>query len=119
MKFYMGVTDTDWFRYLRAMNPEDVNFWQPSGKRLVGLEQGAPFLFKLKAPYRKIGGVGFFSTFATFPLSIAWDAFETRNGFSSKAELVNKIRIYREKNHVAPDPSLMIGCIVLTDPVFF
>lgn len=119
MKFYLGVTDTDWFRNLRALNPEDVNYWQPSGKPLIGLDRGAPFLFKLKAPYRKIGGVGFFSTFASFPLNIVWDAFGQRNGFSTKTELVNRIIAYRTKNHVASDPTLTIGCIVLTDPIFF
>ena len=29
MKFYLGVTDNKWFRYLWHRNPEDVNFWQP------------------------------------------------------------------------------------------
>jgi putative restriction endonuclease len=75
MRFYLGVTDTAWFEQLRALNPEDVNFWQPSGKALKRLEPGEPFLFKLKEPYRKVGGVGFFSTFAFFPLGIVWDAF--------------------------------------------
>ncbi len=120
MRFYLGVTDSDWFRKLRALQPEDVNFWQPSGRRLTGLEPGEPFLFKMKAPYdRKIGGVGFFSTFAAFPLGIAWDAFDLRNGCADKNELREKIVRYREKNHVAPDPLLTIGCIILTDPVFF
>ena len=32
MKFYLGVTDTNWFNYLRSLyNPEDINFWQPGG----------------------------------------------------------------------------------------
>ena len=119
MRLYLGVTDTDWFRNLRSIGPEDINFWQPSGRRLTGLQPGEPFLFKLKAPYRMIGGVGFFSTFAAFPLGIAWDAFGKRNGCMTKSEFQGKIASYREKNHVAPDPSQTIGCIILTDPVFF
>jgi len=119
MRFYLGVTDTSWFRQLRAIMPEDVNYWQPSGRRLSGLQPGEPFLFKLKAPHNAIGGVGFFSTFASFPLSVAWDAFRERNGCASKAELSEKIRRYREKNGVADDPTLTIGCIILSDPVFF
>lgn len=59
MRFYLGVTDTDWFEQLRSQGPEDINFWQPSGRALRGLGRGEPFLFKLKAPYRKIGGAGF------------------------------------------------------------
>lgn len=119
MRFYLGVTDTEWFQSLRALSPEDVNFWQPSGRALRGLEPGEPFLFKLKAPYRKIGGVAFFSAFASFPLGIAWDAFGERNGCRSKAEFRAKIRGYRVKNNVAPDPTETVGCIILTDPVFF
>lgn len=119
MRFYLGVTDTEWFRNLRTLQPEEVNYWQPSGRRLVGLGQGEPFLFKLKAPYNRIGGVAFFSTFATFPLEIAWEAFEVRNGCTSRSELKEKIRLYREKNHVPPDPSMTIGCVILSDPVFF
>ena len=30
MKFYLGVTDTNWFNYLSQLyNPEDINFLQP------------------------------------------------------------------------------------------
>ena len=61
MRFYLGVTDNNWYKYLREINPEDINFWQPSGT--VGfkvLQSGAPFLFKLKSPLNVIGGVGFF-----------------------------------------------------------
>ncbi|MEI6386015.1 MAG: HNH endonuclease [Spirochaetota bacterium] len=119
MRFYLGVTDTNWFQYLRALQPEDINFWQPSGRPLRGLERGEPFLFKLKAPYRKIGGVAFFSAFAAFPLGIAWDAFGQRNGCATRAEFRSKIMGYREKNGVQPDPTETVGCIILTDPVLF
>lgn len=120
MRFYLGVTDTDWFRRLRALQPEDINFWQPSGRRLTGLERGEPFLFKMKAPYeRRIGGVAFFSTFAAVPLNMAWDAFGQRNGCADKNEFRDRIMRYREKNRVAADPTLTVGCIILTDPVFF
>ena len=29
MKFYLGVTDNNWYKYLSDINPEDINFWQP------------------------------------------------------------------------------------------
>ena len=32
MKFYLGVTGSNWFRYLAKIKPEDVNFRQPGGK---------------------------------------------------------------------------------------
>lgn len=63
MKFYLGVTDNNWFNYLSTINPEDMNFWQPSGSvNFKVLNPGAPFLFKLKSPLNAIGGIGFFST---------------------------------------------------------
>jgi putative restriction endonuclease len=119
MRLYLGVTDTEWFRFLRERAPEDVNFWQPSGRALTGLKAGEPFLFKLKAPYRKIGGVAFFSAFASFPLNTAWDAFGTRNGCASRDELQAIIKQYRQKNGSGIDTLMAIGCIILTDPVFF
>jgi putative restriction endonuclease len=61
VKFYLGVTDTDWYRFLRDNKTEDVNFWQPGGSRqFSAVPMGAPFLFKLKAPLDAIGGLGFF-----------------------------------------------------------
>ena len=29
MKLYVGITDTDWFRYLRGQNADEMNFWRP------------------------------------------------------------------------------------------
>ena len=29
MKFYLGITDNNWYKYLSDINPEDINFWQP------------------------------------------------------------------------------------------
>lgn len=28
--FWVGVTDKDWFDYLAVLQPDEVNFWQPS-----------------------------------------------------------------------------------------
>ena len=52
MKIWVGVTDGDWFEFLRARQPDEVNFWQPSGSRRSKLLQpGEPFLFKLQGPH--------------------------------------------------------------------
>lgn len=32
MQYWLGVTDNDWFRFLREQQPDEVNFWHPSGK---------------------------------------------------------------------------------------
>ena len=58
MKFYLGVTDTQWFRFLQAEQPEEVNFWQPGGGNAFKVLPGGPFLFKLKAPLNAISGAG-------------------------------------------------------------
>ena len=56
MKLWVGVTDPDWFAFLSRAEVDEVNFWQPSATApFVGLEPGAPFLFKLKRPYNHIG----------------------------------------------------------------
>ena len=90
MQFYVGLTDTDWFNFLRDRKPDDVNFWKPSGSGFSAIEPGAPFLFKLKAPVNRIGGVGFFSTYKPLPIGIAWDAFQERNGCGSYHEFRRK-----------------------------
>lgn len=83
MKLHLAVTDTEWFAYLRDLRPppEDINFWQPRGSQgFKALPEGGPFLFKLKAPLNAIGGVGFFASHTRLLLSVAWEAFEQRNG---------------------------------------
>ncbi len=117
MKFYLGVTDNNWFNYLATINPEDVNFWQPGGNSTFKvLTPGSPFLFKLKSPMNAIGGIGFFSSHTFLPISIAWDTFGKNNGCNSFQELQRMILQYRQ-NRVDIDPT--IGCIVLTNPIFF
>lgn len=60
MKFYLVVTDTEWFAFLAKQKPEDVNFWKLGGHlKFCAISPGAPFLFKLKSPYNAIGGTVF------------------------------------------------------------
>lgn len=117
MKIYLGVTDNNWYNYLSKIQPEDINFWQPGGNaNFKVLSSGAPFLFKLKSPINKIGGMGFFSSQTFLPINIAWDVFEERNGYSSFEKFKQMILQYRtDKENLNPT----IGCIVLTNPVFF
>jgi len=120
-QFWLGVTDINWYRFLRGRNPEDINIWQPSGhqQNFKAIEKGAPFLFKLKAPHNAIGGVGFYSAQAFLPVSVAWDAFEERNGCASLTELKRSIDIYRHKSGNVPETNPVIGCLILTNPIFF
>jgi putative restriction endonuclease len=53
MKFFIGVTDDNWFRFLAHHQPDEVNFWRPRDKsNFKAIQEGAPFLFKLKANFR-------------------------------------------------------------------
>ncbi|HEY1045623.1 MAG TPA: HNH endonuclease [Daejeonella sp.] len=117
MKFYAGATDNSWFNYLSRISPEDVNFWQPGGNSAFKyLQPGEPFLFKLKRPYHVIGGLGFFSSHTFLPLNMAWDVFGEKNGCASFNEFKRSILSYRtDKENSNPT----IGCIVLTNPIFF
>ena len=36
MKLFVGVTDAEWCRFLRAARPDEANFWQPSGSTISG-----------------------------------------------------------------------------------
>ena len=120
MKFYVGITDSDWFTYLSSSAPiDEVNFWQPSGGRQFRvLQPGEPFLFKLHSPHNYIVGGGFFSYFTILPASFAWSAFTTNNGSQSEQDMRARIARYRR---VAPSPveDYEIGCILLQSPFFF
>lgn len=117
MKFYLGVTDNNWFDYLSRQNREDINFWQPGGQtNFMALSPGEPFLFKLKSPINKIAGVGFFSSFTKLPINMAWEVFGQGNGCANFNELRGMIARYRNDD-INLNP--IIGCIVLTNPIFF
>ena len=75
MRLYIGVTDNDWFRFLRQRpHLDEVDFWQPSGsRRFHSLSPGEPFLFKLHAPQNFIAGGGFFAHFSLMSHRMAWD----------------------------------------------
>src|SRR5688572_15415657 len=119
MKYYVGVTDFDWYNFLSIGKNEDVNFWQPGGNSAFkAIQQGAPFLFKLKYPYNSIAGVGFFSSHSILPLDVAWNIFEERNGLESFFKFKQKIINYRNADNPYSKNS-NIGCIILTDPIFF
>ncbi len=118
MNLYLGVTDHDWFRYLAARQPEEVNFWQPGGgRRFRALEPGGLFLFKLKAPLNAIGGGGFFVRHAQLDAHTAWETFGVKNGAPDYWSFLDRLQQLRRGAGVSPNPQ--IGCIVLAQPFFF
>lgn len=119
MRFYVAVTDFDWFTYLSAQQPDEVNLWQPSGKtQFRALQPGEPLLFKLHSPRNFIVGGGFFSHFSLAPLTLAWDAFGTKNGAMSFKEMRDRVWQYRQRE-AQNEANETIGCILLQQPFFF
>lgn len=116
MKIWVGVTDKDWFQFLNQIDPDEVNFWQPSGSRVFrALQPGEPFLFKLHSPDNFVVGGGNFVRYSALPASLAWDAFGAKNGVGSLEELNARLRRYR-RDDASIDP--VIGCNVLAEPFF-
>ncbi len=117
MRYWVGITDKAWFEHLRAQAPDEVNFWQPTARRLATfLEPGVPFLFKLHSPHNYIVGGGFFVRFSALPARLAWEAFGGKNGVADYAALRKRVEQYRDEP-VHGDPE--IGCNVLNGPFFF
>ena len=120
MKFYVGVTDNSWFKYLAQLQPDEVNFWQPGGSQTFrAIPQYAPFLFKLHSPDNFIVGGGFFVRHSFLPLSLAWDSFGSKNGAPDYKTFRSSILRYREQKGNIEEFDPVIGCIVLADPFFF
>lgn len=116
MKLYVGVTDGDWFRFLRARNAEEMNFWRPrSTTNFAVLNPGELFLFKTHYPENQIVGGAYFVRHTTLPLDLAWEVFKEANGVESLDAFRRKISSIRRDGERNPT----IGCTVLTQPFYF
>ena len=93
MRFWVGITDHDWYRFL-SVRPDidEVNFWQPTPRRAADLAPGTPFLFKLHAADggRLVGG-GVVARYSVVPLPLAWEAFQEKNGAPTFEEMVERV----------------------------
>jgi len=116
MKLYVGITDGDWFRFLRARNADEMNFWRPRSTTNFGaISPGELFLFKTHYPENRIVGGAYFVRHITLPLDLAWEVFKEANGCESLGALRRKIGSIRGDNERNPT----IGCTVLTQPFYF
>jgi putative restriction endonuclease len=121
VRFFVGITDRDWFDFLSRLDGlDEVNFWQPSGQQQFrALQIGEPFLFKLHSPEDYIVGGGFFSHFTILPASIVWQAFGEKNGARTEEEMRARIARYRRAANPGASDDYQIGCILLESPFFF
>jgi len=119
VRYWVAVTDTDWYRFLSVREDlDEVNFWQPSARRAaVHLPLGAPFLFKLHASDGGwIVGGGFVARYDRVPVDLAWEAFEEKNGAFTRDEMIRRIQRYRRM--VISPAHDEIGCWILRSPFF-
>lgn len=117
---YVAITDPEWFQFLRSRSHlDEVNFWMPrASNRFRALAPGEPLFFKLKAPYREIGGFGIFQRYDALPAWLAWEAFREGNGAASSLEMYERIGMIN-KNPAMVHGTPVIGCIILGAPMFF
>lgn len=119
VRLYVGITDTQWFLFLKKRKPDELNFWKPGAfGEFKAIAPGDLFLFKLHAPDSRIVGGGWFVRYARLPLSLAWEAFKENNGHPDFFDFSGTIRKYRGTGPKdEPDP--VIGCTILSAPFFF
>jgi putative restriction endonuclease len=114
---YLGITDNNWFDYLRRNNVTDeVNFWIPSAPAHKNVEPGSLWLFKLHAPLDFVAGAGVFTHYSVLPLQMAWDAFGFHNGVPTLNIFRNAIM--RHKPPGADTWNTNVGCAVLDQVVY-
>jgi len=121
MRAWIANTDFEWYRFLSDRpDLDELNFWRPSGAVFKVLAPGEPLLFRLKAPYNAIAGLGFFVHFSVLPASLAWAAFGVKNGAVSEADMRARIESYRRRRGQGEEHvDYKIGCIILAEPTFF
>ena len=98
MKFFVGVTDNQWFDVVSHIpGIDEVNFWQPSpSSQFQALQQGNLFPFKLhrsKKTGKKdlIAGGSVFYFFSSIPISLALEAVGSKNGAGLNEEMRRQI----------------------------
>lgn len=116
MKYFLAVTDDNWFYFLAGQEPDEINFWRPNNKnRFHAIREGAPFLFKLHSPNNFVVGGGFFVRHFILPINLAWDTFGIKNGAETYDGFYKSVMNYHHHNEINPS----IGCTILTEPFFF
>ena len=44
MQIYVGITDYDWFQFLKNNKADEVNFWKPGSQPFKALQENDLFL---------------------------------------------------------------------------
>jgi len=120
---FIANTDFGWFSPFlhRAEPPDEVDFWQPSPHGFRAIPPGAPFFFRLGA-HKAVAGFGFFARCERVPASLAWESFGDKNGTDTFAEMAARIEGIRRRTGcalLARPQDYEVGCIMISQPVFF
>jgi putative restriction endonuclease len=121
---FIANTDFGWFSHFlhRVEPPDEVDFWQPSPHGFRAIPPGAPFFFRLGAPHKAIAGFGFFARYERVPAWLAWESFGDKNGTDTFAEMAARIESIRHRTGsalLARPQDYEVGCIMISQPVFF
>ena len=121
---FIANTDFGWFSHFlhRAEPPDEVDFWQPSPHGFKAIPPSAPFFFRLGAPDKAIAGFGFFARYERVPVWLAWESFGDLNGADTFAEMTARIEAIRRRTGsalLARPQDHEVGCIMISQPVFF
>ena len=117
--------DYAWFSHFlhRAEPSDEGDFWQPSPHGFRAIPPGAPFFFRLGAPHKAIAGFGFFARYERAPAWLAWEFFGDKNGTDTLAEMAARIETIRRRTgsplFLGRPQDYEIGCIMISQPVFF
>ncbi len=118
MQGYVAVTDDGWYEHLsRRGFWSEVNFWRPSARAGFRGAAGTPFFFKLKHPHNAVCGFGQVNRYVPLPEWLAWECFGEGNGAPSYGAM--KARLQKIRARRSSSDTGGIGCIVLSNAVFF
>ena len=118
MQGYVAVTDYGWYDHLSRQGFwSEVNFWRPSAGAGFRGALGTPFFFKLKRPHYAICGFGQVNRYLPLPEWRAWECFGEGNGAPSYGAM--KTRLQKIRARRSSSDTGEIGCIVLSNAVFF
>jgi hypothetical protein len=109
-------------RYAENRRCDRVDFRQPSPHGFKAIPAGAPFFFRLDAPHKAIAGFGFFARYERVPVWLAWESFGDLNGTDTFAEMTARIEAIRRRTGsalLARPRDYEVGCIMISQPVFF
>lgn len=138
-KIYVGVTDYDWFHFLKgnlSLKPikqgsltkiaqgQEVDFWRSAASgEFKALEPGDLFLFKLRNNKNnsqlngEIVGGAYFSRFEFHAGIAAWNLYGSRNGCASLQDFQKLTQVINSGK--ALEEGKQIGSIILENVFFF